>query len=55
MEHFPISSAFLRLTEPEIRKFKTSRREIFKGFSHMLTRLFITISSQKLNLDYSFN
>ena len=46
MEHFPISSAFLGLTEPEIRKFKTSRREIFKGFTQMSTRLFITICWQ---------
>ena len=46
MEHFPISSAFLSLTEPEIRKFKTSRREIFKGLSQMSTRLFITIRWQ---------
>ena len=29
MEHFPVSSAFLCLIEPEIWKFKTSRCEIF--------------------------
>ena len=39
----------------ENSKFKTSCREIFKVLSHVTMHLFITIRSQKLNLDYRFN